>query len=78
MVKCSKCGAEIKYIPMGHYSTSKTTETVDAGYIEIINDNGRMIKGHLRHKCPTKIEIDAATGIATDKKTGLAVAFCTA
>jgi hypothetical protein len=58
MVKCSKCGAEIKYIPMATRSESGASVIVDAGYIEVINDNGRVIKGHIRHKCPEKEDVN--------------------
>jgi len=53
-VKCPKCGAEIKYIAMGAYASSVAVAIVDPGYTVVINDNGREIKGHLRHKCPEK------------------------
>jgi hypothetical protein len=45
-VRCKNCGAEIKYIPVpnGHIVT-------EADYTEIITDTGRIIQGHIRHKC---------------------------
>jgi predicted RNA-binding Zn-ribbon protein involved in translation (DUF1610 family) len=52
MVKCPKCGAEIKYIPVGYTQSATGTLIVEPEYTEVINDNGRVIKGHLRHKCP--------------------------
>jgi hypothetical protein len=46
MVSCTKCGAEIKYIPVreGHI-------VVDVKQIEVINERGRVVQGYLRHKC---------------------------
>ena len=51
MVKCSKCGAEIKYIPLTARVDALAMAIVDAAYTELINDNGRVIKGHVRHIC---------------------------
>jgi len=51
MVKCPKCGAEIKYIPMGFTRENRGVAVVDAEYTEVFNDNGRLIKGHIRHRC---------------------------
>jgi hypothetical protein len=52
MVKCPKCGAEIKYIPTGYSESALGVVIVDPDYTEVINDNGRVIKGHRRHRCP--------------------------
>jgi len=52
MVKCPKCGAEIKYIPLrfGGY-----TAIVDLGTIEVYTDSGRKVEGHAIHKCPAEV-----------------------
>ena len=46
MVKCTKCGAEIRYIPHG-----SDTLIVNAESHELITDSGRIVKGHSRHVC---------------------------
>lgn len=46
MVKCPKCGKEIRYIP-----TRDSVIIVDAEYITIVNDRGREIEGHIMHEC---------------------------
>jgi hypothetical protein len=46
---CPKCGAEIKYIP-----TRDSQIVVNAEYVEVINDRGRTVQGHFRHKCAEK------------------------
>jgi phage FluMu protein Com len=61
MVKCPKCGAEIKYIPVGYTQSATGTFIVDPEYTEVINDNGRVIKGHIRHKCPIFKNLDRIT-----------------
>lgn len=50
MTKCPKCGVEIKYIPLG-YEVMGPVAIVEQDYIEVINDRGRVVKGHLRHRC---------------------------
>jgi hypothetical protein len=45
--KCTKCGADIKYVP-----TSTGNIKVEAEYQEIVTDRGRIMQGHFRHKCP--------------------------
>jgi hypothetical protein len=52
MTKCPKCGEEIKYIPVGYNIEEIGVAIVNPEYTEIINDGGRLIKGHLRHCCP--------------------------
>jgi hypothetical protein len=47
MVRCPKCGTEIKYIPMREH-----TVVVDAAYVEVVTDRGMLVKGHSIHKCP--------------------------
>jgi hypothetical protein len=58
MTKCPKCGAEIKYIPVGYNIEEMGVAIVDPKYTEIINDGGRLIKGHLRHCCPETVNED--------------------
>jgi hypothetical protein len=50
MTKCPKCGAEIKYIPTRH-----GVAVVEPEYTEIINDDGRASRGHVRHRCPETV-----------------------
>jgi hypothetical protein len=64
MVKCPKCGAEIKYIPVSYTADQRGAITVEPEYTEIINDNGRVIKGHLRHRCPEVINGNMKIGEA--------------
>jgi hypothetical protein len=40
---------------------------VEVEYVEVINDSGRLIKGHLQHRCPEKDTADAGE----EKNTGL-------
>jgi hypothetical protein len=56
MTKCPKCGAEIKYIPMGFISAPGVA-VVEPEYTETIGDNGRILKGYLWHRCPKPIKI---------------------
>ena len=49
MVRCPKCGCNIKYIPQ-----DPGVIMVDADYTELINDSGRAIKGYLPHVCSKK------------------------
>jgi hypothetical protein len=58
MTKCPKCGAEIKYIPVGYNIEEIGVVIVDPEYTEIINDGGRLIKGHIRHRCLEKIRVN--------------------
>ena len=53
MVKCPTCGAEIKFIPVTT-DRERLAVMVEPEETEIIKDNGRVVKGHLRHKCPEK------------------------
>jgi hypothetical protein len=52
---CPHCGREIRYIPIGYTESSIGVAIVEPEYTEIISDNGRMIKGHLRHRCPETV-----------------------
>ena len=54
MVKCPKCGAEIKYIPIISMGHERTSAAVDPELTEVIQDSGRVVKGYLRHKCPER------------------------
>jgi hypothetical protein len=56
MTRCPKCGVEIKYIPVGYNIDETGVVIVDPDYTEIINDGGRLIKGHLRHRCREEYE----------------------
>jgi hypothetical protein len=58
MTRCSKCGAEIKYIPVSYHVDAQGTIAVEPEYTEVINDGGRVIKGHVRHRCRPSEEID--------------------
>jgi hypothetical protein len=51
VVKCPKCGAEIKYIP-AYVKSERGVIVVDLEYIKVITDAGREIQGHIRHQCP--------------------------
>jgi len=51
-VKCSHCGGEVKYIPTVSIENGRTAIIVEPEYTEVVQDNGRVTKGHLRHKCP--------------------------
>ena len=51
--KCSKCGADVKYIPIAN-AQERTAIIVEPDYIEVIQDTGRAVKGHLRHTCQIK------------------------
>ena len=51
MVKCPTCGAEIKYIPVTA-DGERLAVMVEPEDTEVIQDSGRVVKGHLRHKCP--------------------------
>ncbi|GHU09565.1 hypothetical protein FACS1894151_07580 [Spirochaetia bacterium] len=62
MVKCPKCEAEVMYIPMGFRSEPLGVAMVNVDYIEIINDRGRVVKGHLRHECPETVKKDTESG----------------
>jgi hypothetical protein len=55
MVKCPTCGAEIKYIPVGYVQSAAGAVIVEMEYAEVITDSGRVVKGHIRHKCPDKM-----------------------
>lgn len=61
MVKCPVCGGEIKYIPVGYAESAIGTLVVEVDYTEVITDNGRTVKGHLRHKCPDKMNLHGMT-----------------
>ena len=63
MVKCPSCGMEIKYIPVGYNQSSICILIVEPDYTEVFTDSGRMVKGHIRHKCPDKMYL---RGIADD------------
>ena len=52
MVKCPKCGAEIKYIPVTSPGHERLAVTVEPETTEVIQDTGLVARGHLRHKCP--------------------------
>jgi hypothetical protein len=56
MVKCPKCAAEIKYIPVFYTAGPQGSIAVEPEYTEIISDSGRVIKGHLRHRCREKYD----------------------
>jgi predicted RNA-binding Zn-ribbon protein involved in translation (DUF1610 family) len=49
MVKCPKCGAEVRYIP-----SKGNTLITDAEPKEVITATGRVVMGYTRHKCPEK------------------------
>jgi hypothetical protein len=55
MTQCPKCGAHIKYIPVSYQVDVRGTIAVEPGYTEVINDGGRVIKGHARHCCPETV-----------------------
>jgi hypothetical protein len=61
MTQCPQCGARIKYIPVSYRVDERGTIAVEPEYIEVINDGGRVIKGHLRHRCPEMV-MPNATG----------------
>jgi len=52
VVKCADCGAEVKYIPVFDSAQGRTAIMVEPGYTEVVQDTGRVTKGHLRHSCP--------------------------
>jgi len=54
-VSCHKCGGEIKYIAL-----RDKTVIVDTDYVEVITDRGRVVEGHIRHKCPENKDIQSA------------------
>ncbi|MDR1837604.1 MAG: hypothetical protein LBQ89_08105 [Treponema sp.] len=56
---CTKCGAEIRYIP-----TNSGHIKVEADYVEIVTDRGRVVQGHFRHDCPAEKKDNApSTGV---------------
>jgi hypothetical protein len=61
MVKCPACGKEIKYIPVGYTQSAAGVVMAETGYTEVITDSGRVVKGHLRHKCPDKMYLHGVT-----------------
>jgi hypothetical protein len=52
MTRCPKCGAHIKYIPVSFQMDVRGTIAVEPDYTELVNDGGRIVKGHVRHRCP--------------------------
>jgi hypothetical protein len=56
MTQCPKCGARVKYIPVSYQVDTRGTIAVEPEYTEVINDNGRVLKGYPRHICPKKKE----------------------
>lgn len=64
MVKCPKCGKEIKYIPTGYAESASGVIIVEPDYTEVINDNGRVVKGHTRHCCPeTRLRVSGSNAV---------------
>jgi hypothetical protein len=61
MTRCRKCGAPIKYISVSYRMDPRGVIAVDPAYTEVINDNGRIISGHLRHLCPENREMEDKT-----------------
>ena len=59
MVKCPKCGAEIKYIPVTSAGYERSAVTVETETTEVIQDSGRVVRGYLRHRCPAKKKDEA-------------------
>jgi len=51
MVKCSKCGAEVRYIPCSLSLSASGVIITEAAETEIITENGRIVKGYNRHIC---------------------------
>ncbi|MDR1230037.1 MAG: hypothetical protein LBK61_01410 [Spirochaetaceae bacterium] len=51
MVKCTKCGKEVKYIPVSCMKSDAGTVAVEPEYTGVITDGGREVKGHVRHIC---------------------------
>jgi hypothetical protein len=58
MIKCPKCGKEIRYI------TAERGQPipVDDKICRLIAETGRIIHGYKEHKCPEKAETDNGGG----------------
>jgi hypothetical protein len=54
MLKCPKCGAEIRYI-VGAPSAGTPGQpiAVDIALETLISDTGRRLQGHREHECKT-------------------------
>ena len=61
MVKCSQCGAAIRYIPSGFSQSNMQVIKVEAELKELITESGRVVKGYPRHECSKNHE--AAPGV---------------
>ena len=59
MLKCPKCGKEIRYI-VGAPSSGNSGQpiAVDVEYSEVIHDSGSIVKGHVRHRCKEEADQD--------------------
>ena len=64
MTRCPKCGAHIKYIPVSFQVDVRGTIAVEPEESELVNDGGRIVKGHVRHRCP---EGEIMTGKTTEE-----------
>ena len=70
MTKCLKCGAHIKYIPVSYQVDARGTIAVEPEYSEVICDSGRVVKGHVRHRCPEAPKQGAYDQIAITEERG--------
>jgi len=62
MTRCTKCGAEIRYIPCKPSQSPSGVFIVSAESIEVITDSGRIVQGYLRHECPKGDEAGTIDG----------------
>lgn len=52
MVKCPKCGQEIRYITAAPSAGNNGIIPVDPREQELITEKGRKVRGFYPHKCP--------------------------
>jgi hypothetical protein len=54
MVKCPKCGVEIRYITAAPSLGSNGIIAVDVKQEELISETGRVLRGYRAHRCREK------------------------
>jgi hypothetical protein len=66
MVRCPKCGREIRYITAAPSAGSNGIIPVETGQEELISETGRVLRGYRVHECRGVQQKCNSDGIATD------------